>query len=71
MLKYKKDKQQEGSNGNDKANGSNDVKGLFLSRLKCEHHDLCPWNGNACPKEFLQLPPMAGDDSRKGKAYFV
>ncbi|CAM9753909.1 unnamed protein product, partial [Hapterophycus canaliculatus] len=35
----------------------------FLSRLKSQHHDLCPWNGNACPLEFLQLPPMAREDS--------
>ncbi|CAM9351821.1 unnamed protein product [Scytosiphon promiscuus] len=34
----------------------------FLPRLKSEHHDLCPWNGNACPQEFLQLPPMATED---------
>ncbi|CAM9282534.1 unnamed protein product [Ectocarpus sp. 13 AM-2016] len=34
----------------------------FSSRLKSQHHDLCPWNGNACPTEFLQLPPMAVED---------
>lgn len=39
----------------------------FASRLKSEHHDLCPWNGNACPAEFLHLPPMAADDLRSGE----
>eukprot|EP00752_Nemacystus_decipiens_P010651 g9484.t1 len=34
----------------------------FSSRLKSQHHDLCPWKGNPCPKEFLQLPPMAPED---------
>ncbi|CBN79850.1 conserved unknown protein [Ectocarpus siliculosus] len=34
----------------------------FSSRLQSQHHDLCPWNGNACPREFLQLPPMAVED---------
>eukprot|EP00903_Cladosiphon_okamuranus_P022461 g20658.t2 len=34
----------------------------FSSRLKSQHHDLCPWKGNACPQEFLQLPPMVPED---------
>ncbi|CAN0541885.1 unnamed protein product, partial [Ectocarpus sp. 8 AP-2014] len=38
----------------------------FSSRLKSQHHDLCPWNGNACPREFLQLPPMAVEDLLAG-----
>ncbi|CAB1101960.1 unnamed protein product [Ectocarpus sp. CCAP 1310/34] len=38
----------------------------FSSRLKSQHHDLCPWNGNACPREFLQLPPMAVEDVLAG-----
>lgn len=42
----------------------------FAVRLSTEHHDLCPWKGNSCPKEFLQLPPLAGEDWRRGKFDF-
>lgn len=39
----------------------------FLASLQSQHHDLCPWNGNACPKEFMQLPPRATEDLRTGE----
>lgn len=56
------------------AGGEGDAAGVaqptstssFSSRLKSQHHDLCPWKGNACPKEFLQLPPMAPEDLLAG-----
>lgn len=41
----------------------------FSSRLKSQHHDLCPWNGNPCPEDFLQLPLMAVGDLLAGMLY--
>lgn len=71
QLPYSQGEKEGQDNDEAKAGGTAVNAASFLSNLKSWHHHLCPWNGNACPKEFLQLPPMAGEDLRAGEGAFA
>ncbi|CAN0168565.1 unnamed protein product, partial [Laminaria digitata] len=62
QLQFAKHKEADGDADIALGGKSNVHSGSFLARLQSQHHDLCPWNGNACPREFLQLPPRATED---------